>query len=267
MRKIYEKKDKMKQTVLITGASSGIGLEFARIFAREGFDLILAARNKAKLTQIANELTEKFNISCHLIPIDLGTNGAGAMLYRELTRKRLSVDILVNNAGIGDGGEFVKTDIHKMLSMLHLNVVTLTHLIRLIGADMVKRGSGRILNVASVAGFFPGPLMAVYYATKAYVVSFSYSLHEELKGTGVSVTALCPGPTATGFQKAAGMAESWLFRRQMMSAERVAQVGFAGLMKGKRLVVPGSVHGLQVFLSRFAPFAITAPVIKRMHQK
>lgn len=254
------------QTVLVTGASSGIGAEFTRIFAKEGYDLVITARNKTRLQTLARELATKYRSNIQIIPLDLGNDSGAATLYQEIKRKGTKIDILINNAGIGDGGPFVTRSEQKMLIMIMLNIVSLTHLTRLVAAEMVNRRSGRILNVASVAGFFPGPLMAVYYATKAYIVSFSNSLHEELKGTGVTVTTLCPGPTATNFQKRAGMEESWLFRRQMMSAARVAEIGYRGLIRGKRLVVPGLVHQVEVALSRFAPFTLTAPVIKRMHE-
>ena len=253
----------MKQTVLITGASSGIGLEFAKLFAQKGNDLVIVGKNKQNLTGAAQQL-KQFNVKIVPLVCDLTRPAVAENLFNQVN---VPIDILVNNAGFGLGGALVKQDIGEITDMMELNMVALTQACRLFGSLMVKRKSGKILNVASVAGFFPGPLMAVYYATKAYVVSFSESLAEELKGTGVSVTCLCPGPTETGFQKRANMERSKLFGMHEMSAKDVARIGYEGLKQGKLIVVPGFINRFQVFFSRFVPRSWEARVIKKLHQE
>ncbi len=253
----------MKQTVLITGASSGIGLEFAKLFAQKGNDLVIVGKNKQNLTGAAQQL-KQFNVKIVPLVCDLTRPAEAENLFNQVN---VPIDILVNNAGFGLGGALVKQDIGEITDMMELNMVALTQACRLFGSLMVKRKSGKILNVASVAGFFPGPLMAVYYATKAYVVSFSESLAEELKGTGVSVTCLCPGPTETGFQKRANMERSKLFGMHEMSAKDVARIGYEGLRQEKLIVVPGFINRFQVFFSRFVPRSWEARVIKKLHQE
>ena len=253
----------MKQTVLITGASSGIGLEFAKLFAQKGNDLVIVGKNKQNLTGAAQQL-KQFNVKIVPLVCDLTRPAVAENLFNQVN---VPIDILVNNAGFGLGGALVKQDIGEITDMMELNMVALTQACRLFGSLMVKRKSGKILNVASVAGFFPGPLMAVYYATKAYVVSFSESLAEELKGTGVSVTCLCPGPTETGFQKRANMERSKLFGMHEMSAKDVARIGYEGLRQEKLIVVPGFINRFQVFFSRFVPRSWEARVIKKLHQE
>src|SRR5271156_1552208 len=195
-----------RQTALITGASFGIGSEFARIFAREGYNLVLVARSADKLRQLASELEKAHGTRSLILAADLTEPGASAYVLDQTTRADIQVDVLVNNAGFGQYGLFVEKDLEECLPQIQLNVTTLTHLTRLYLPAMVGRQSGRILNVASTAAFQPGPLMAVYFATKAYVLYLSEALSNELQETGVTVTCLCPGPTATEFQERAKIA-------------------------------------------------------------
>src|SRR5271166_4002120 len=195
------------KTALITGASFGIGAEFARIFAREGYHLVLVARTADKLRQIASELEKAHGTRSLILATDLSDPGAAAYVLDQTMRASIQVDVLVNNAGFGQYGLFAENDLEECLRQIQLNVTTLTHLTRLYLPAMIERKSGGILNVASAAAFQPGPLMAVYFATKAYVLHFSEALSNELNGTGVTVTCLCPGPTATEFLKRANIAD------------------------------------------------------------
>ncbi|MBI4548253.1 MAG: SDR family oxidoreductase [Ignavibacteriae bacterium] len=241
-------------TALITGASSGIGSELAHVFAEHGYNLVLVARRESKLQQLASDLQSKHRTTSWIFPIDLFNPNSPDELHKKITVNGLTVDVLVNNAGIGTYGKFTETDLECELQLMQLNIVTLTHLTKLIARDMLSRGSGKILNVASTAAFQPGPLMAVYYASKAYVVSFSNALAAELNGTGVSVTVLCPGPTATEFQEKAKMNNVRLFSRILvMDARAVAEAGFHGLMKGKMIVIPGIINKTLVQIQRFVP--------------
>src|SRR5216684_4294091 len=201
----------VRETVLITGASSGIGLDLARIFAAKKFDLILTTRTEAKLRDLARELERQHKIEAHVIVADLAEPDGPHRIFAEIVRLGLPIDNLVNNAGFGAYGEFKDIRLQEDLDMIQVNITALTHLTNLALPQMIKRERGRIMNVASTAAFQPGPLMAVYYATKAYVLSFSEALANEVHGTGVSVTALCPGPTASGFQAGAAMNDSRLF--------------------------------------------------------
>ena len=200
-----------RNTALITGASSGIGLELANLFARDGNDLVLVARSEGKLRQIASRLEGEFGIATRVLAADLAKPHAAQELVMTLNVHKVTIDALVNNAGFGLAGPFVATDLDKELEMIQVNIVALTELTKLLLPGMVTRRSGRILNLASTAAFQPGPLMAVYYATKAYVLSFSEAIADELRDSGVTVTALCPGPTDTGFAAVASLESSRLF--------------------------------------------------------
>jgi uncharacterized protein len=202
----------MKNTALITGASNGIGLELAKIHASKGGDLVLVARNKTKLDELKSALEKQFNISVYTIGKDLSTANAAQEVYDETTKQKIDIEYLINNAGFGDFGMFVETDWNKELQMINLNITTLTQFTKLYLQEMVKRKNGKIMNVASTAAFQSGPTMAVYYATKAYVLSFSEAIDNEVSGTGVTVTTLCPGATESGFQAAAAMEESALVK-------------------------------------------------------
>jgi hypothetical protein len=252
-----------RPTALVTGASGGIGEELARQLAATGHDLVLVARTEAKLAALAGELATT-GAACTVVPADLAVPGAAAALARELEARALHIDVLVNNAGFADFGPFAQAEPETLTQMVQLNVVTLTDLTRALLPGMLARGRGRVLNVASTAAFFPGPLMSVYYATKAYVLSLSEALADELAGSGVTVTALCPGPTETGFQQRAAMEESRLVRgRRIMDASTVARLGVAGMLAGKRVVVTGAKNRLTVLSPRFLPRRVVPAMVRR----
>lgn len=253
-----------RPTALVTGASGGIGEALARRLAAENHNLVLVARTEAKLRSLADSLAGAHGIDIAVVAADLAVPGAGAALAHRLEQLDLSVDVLVNNAGFADFGPFLDAAPDKLTEMMQLNVVTLTDLTRELVPAMVDQGFGRVMNVASTAAFFPGPLMAVYYATKAYVLSFSEGLAEELKGTGVTVTALCPGPTESGFQARAAMEDSKLVRgRRIMSSETVAKLGVEGMLAGKPVVVTGLKNRLMVLSPRFMPRRLVPGMVKR----
>src|SRR5258708_1666497 len=258
----------MKETALITGASSGIGLDLTRLFARDGWDVVLVARSKETLRTIAAELTSAHGIAAHVIVADLARPDAAADIVKMLTDSGLTIDALVNNAGLGLTGPFVETDLRGELEMIKVNVVALTHLTKLLLPGMVARKRGRILNVASTASFQPGPLMAVYYATKAYVLSFSEALAEELRHTGVTVTALCPGPTTTGFVAASGVGPSRLFTlMKPSSSAAVARTGYEAMKRGRRVVVHGLRNKLLVQSVRTSPRRLVTFIVRKLQEK
>lgn len=254
----------MAKTVLITGASSGIGREFARIFAAHGYNLVLVARGRGKLQELADEFSEQHKVAVKMVAKDLSGHSSPRELFDELKKDGVQVDVLVNNAGFATYGFFKDTDLASELQEMQLNMVALTHLTKLFLPGMLAKGAGKILNVASTAAFQPGPLMAVYYATKAYVLSFSEALANELEGTGLTVTALCPGPTRTGFSERAEMGQSRLFRGRIMDARQVARVGYNALMKGKTVVIPGFKNRLFAFAVRLLPRKLVADFVRRI---
>jgi uncharacterized protein len=256
------------KTAVITGASGGIGYELARLFAKDHHDVVLVARSAPKLTQFADELQRQFGISAKAVPLDLTAAPAPQFLFDQLQREGIAVDILVNNAGYGVLGEFSKVSLEESLGQIQLNLTALTHLTRLFLGPMIERHSGKIMNVASTAGFQPGPLMAVYYATKAYVISFSEALANELIGTGVTVTCLCPGATDTGFQGRAGVADTKLFKTiRPMDAKTVARDGYRGLMAGKTLVISGFRNWLLAESLRFSPRKLVTAISRKVLDK
>lgn len=258
----------MRKTVLITGASGGIGHQLAEIFARDGFDLVLVARNEEKLAETKNKLETKYRISVEVIAKDLAVKDAPEEIFAALANSGKHIDILVNNAGAGDFGEFADADWNKQYDMIQLNVVALIQMTKLFLKPMLEQRYGKILNVASTAAFQPGPLMSVYYATKAAVLSFSEALASELKGSGVTVTTLCPGPTETGFVAAASMENSKLFQNlKVAGAEEVAACGYRALMKGKPVAVQGFFNKLLVFSLRFAPRSLAREMAYRVQAK
>jgi len=251
---------------LITGASGGIGLELARVFAENGHDLVLVARSAPKLEALANELAGRHGVRARALTGDLRQPEAPAAIEAALTGE--TIDVLVNNAGFGLLGPFSTTDLAAERDMIQVNVSALVELTKRFLPGMVERRRGRILNVASTAAFQPGPLMSVYYASKAFVLHFTEALACELAGTGVTVTALCPGPTATGFQAAARMGRVRLLRGPLvMDAATVARIGYDGLMKGKRVVVPGLLNALLVQGVRFTPRRVAAAVVRRLQEQ
>ncbi|MFZ0733736.1 MAG: SDR family oxidoreductase [Candidatus Sulfotelmatobacter sp.] len=241
------------QTVLITGASGGIGYELAKLFARDHHNLVLVARSGDKLAQVAAEL-QGHGVTVKTLAVDLATPQAPKFLFDQLQREGASVDMLINNAGFGALGEFAQMPEEQILGQIQLNITALTELTRLFLPPMLARRSGRIMNVASTAGFQPGPLMAVYYATKAYVISFSEAIANELKHSGVTVTCFCPGATHTGFAKRAGNDKSRVFQTfGAMDAGKVALVGYRALMEGRTLAISGFHNWLVAESTRFAP--------------
>jgi len=254
-------------TVLITGASYGLGADFARLFAGSHHHLILVARSLDKLIQLKEELTRKYLIDIDIISCDLSKHGAAFDLIEEL-KKYKPVNVLVNNAGIGDYGFFQDLDPLKQQQMIDLNITNLTLLTRLLLPYMVQQHSGKILNVASTAAFQPGPLMAVYFASKAYVLSFSVALANELKGTGVSVTVLCPGATATQFKDNANLNDSKLFKRMKLANSRdVAALGIQAMNKRQVIVVDGLLNSFMAFIVRFLPITWQAAVARKVQEQ
>ncbi len=242
-----------KKTALITGASGGIGLEFAKIHAENGDNLVLVARSKDKLDTLKAGFEEKNKISVHTIGKDLSQQGSAVEIYDELKMLNISIDYLINNAGLGDIGLFEAGDWSKLERMINLNVLTLTYLTKLFLPGMITAGSGKILNVASTAAFQPGPTMAVYFATKAFVLSFSEALNEEVSGKGVSVTALCPGSTKSGFHAGAIREGKKLKERTLPPAREVAEYGYRAMMKGKPVAIPGLMNKIMATSVRFLP--------------
>jgi uncharacterized protein len=252
-----------KKIALVTGASEGLGRDLADLFARDGHSLILVARNEERLNELAGKLHEEFHVEAQVIAQDLSVPGASQAVFDRLGDTE--IEFLVNNAGFGTIGRFAKAEVQTQLAMLQVNVVALTHLTRLILPAMLKRKSGRIMNMASVAGMLPGPYMSVYYASKAYVISFSEALATEVADSGVTVTAICPGPTRTEFQKRAGAGESSLFRFNVMSSADVARIGYKAMMRGKRLVTTGVSNKLLGVTAKVLPRRWTAAVAGKMN--
>lgn len=248
-------------TALVTGASSGIGLAFCEELARREHDLVLVARGEEALREVAARLTDRHGVRADVVAMDLAAAEAADRLVDQLAGR--PVQVLVNNAGFAQFGPFLETDPEVELQMIALNIVTLTRLTKLLLPAMVGAGYGRVINVASTAAFMPGPLMAVYYASKAYVLSLSEALAEELRGTGCSVTAVCPGATRTGFQERAAMEDSKLVRgRKLLDAAEVARQGIEGAFAGDPLVVPGALSKLQSLAPRFVPRSLLPRLVR-----
>ncbi|MBN2890833.1 MAG: SDR family oxidoreductase [Bacteroidales bacterium] len=244
------------KTALITGASGGIGKELALIFAKNGHIPVIVARNIDKLDQLSAEIEEKFKISALALKFDLSQPGAAQKLFDELKERKIQIDFLVNNAGFGDFGKFSIEKMDKYTNMINLNITTLTELTTLFADDMKKRGFGKIMNVASTASFQPLPYFSVYSATKAYVLSLTEALYFEFKGSGVSFSALCPGPTNTNFSRAADMEKTPLFDEKGdggMAAKEVAEIGYEGMMKGKMTIVTGFKNKINAYFSGKMP--------------
>jgi short-subunit dehydrogenase len=249
---------------LITGASAGIGRELALLFAHNGYDVVLAARREDLLQQVAREISQAGR-KAHVIAADLGVPDGVRHLHDHLQRERIEVDVLVNNAGFGLRGQFADLPLDRQLDMIQLNVVSLTALTRLLLPPMLTRNRGGVLNVASTAAFQPGPLMTVYYATKAYVLSFSEAIAEEVAGSALKITCLAPGPTSTEFANRAKMTGTKLFKGPVMNADVVARMGFDGWNAGRRLVIPGFRNKLGALVVRFSPRALVPRVIKGLN--
>lgn len=253
---------------LITGASSGIGLELAEIFAREGHNLILVARSENKLQQLKIKLEQDHGITAHVIGADLSEHQAPLKLYEMTESHGWFVETLVNNAGLGALGPFAISPWQKQAEMIQVNITALTELTRLYLPSMMAKKSGKILNVASTAAFQSGPLMSVYYATKAYVLSFSEGLYEELQGSGVSVTALCPGPTESNFAATAGADKVLVFRAlNLPSSREVAEYGYRALQKGKAVAVHGMTNKIGVIGGKIVPRFLPRKIVHCLQRK
>jgi short-subunit dehydrogenase len=237
-------------------------LELAKLFAHDGYGLVLVARDRVVLERVGEGLIRAYGIPLKIIGKDLSHPGAAEEILDEVGQASIHIDILVNNAGVGTYNVFAGTDLKAELAMMQLNMVSLTHLTKLFLKGMLVREKGKILNVASTAAFQPGPLMAVYYATKAYVLSFTEALATELNGTGITASALCPGPTHSGFQRRAGMEDSRLFDWGVMDAGTVAAIGYRGLMKKKTVIIPGLMNRLMAFSVRFVPRSLLPRLVR-----
>lgn len=258
----------MSKYVLITGASSGIGLELARIFSREGFNLVLTARREERLTNLKEELENSHSVKVHVLVADLSKSDAPDSLFQFCTNQDLQIDVLVNNAGIGDYGFFSEADWDKTATMIDLNIKSLTQLTHLFLPGMIERGTGKIMNVASTASFQPGPLMSVYYATKHYALAFSEALANEVADYDITVTALCPGPTQSEFQETANMEKSKLMDRfPMPSSVDVAQYGFNALQKGKRVAIYGVVNKIMANIIKFFPRRWVTAIVRKIQER
>ncbi len=255
-------------TALITGASNGIGLELAKIHASKGDNLVLVARNKSKLDELKSELEKLFKVTVYTIGKDLSQENSALEVYQETQQQKIQIDYLINNAGFGEFGFFVETDWNKELKMINLNMTTLTQFTKLYIQDMVKRGNGKIMNVASTAAFQSGPTMSVYYATKAYVLSFSEAIDNEVRDKGVTVTTLCPGATESGFQAAAAMEESNLVKgKKLPTSKEVADYGYAAMMKGRTVAIHGFMNWILANSVRFTPRALVVKITRKMQDK
>jgi uncharacterized protein len=256
----------MAKTALVTGASAGLGRELARLFAADGHDLVLVARRREQLEALATELAAERGIAARVIAEDLGEPSAPERILYELQRANIEVEYLVNSAGFGTNGPFADSDFIRELAMVQVNVTSLVHLTRLFLPDMIGRRSGRILNLGSTAGFQPGPYMAVYYASKAFVNSFTEALAYELKGTGVTATVCCPGATLTEFGAVAGSAESRLFRLGATSARDVATHAYRAMMAGKPISIPGWRAKVSLQLLRFGTRGMARATTARLNR-
>jgi hypothetical protein len=257
--------------VLITGASKGIGKELAKIFARHLYSLILVARSGDVLKELQEEFLAKFSIDVKVYEKDLSDPQQAVALHEEIKEQNLPVHILINNAGFGIYGNILETGLNTEIEMIRLNIESLTILTKLFAQDMKDRGGGKILNVASTAAFQPGPGMAVYYATKSYVLSFSEAISEELKPYNIQVSTLCPGPTDTEFHDRAGTRNSPIMQKLSMDAETCAAVAYQKFMEGTRIIIPGIINKIGVFSTRFTPrwllLKVVASIMKQKNEK
>jgi short-subunit dehydrogenase len=253
-------------TALVTGASSGIGQRLARLIAADGYDLVLVARRSDLLDRLASEITGAHRVAVTTRAVDLSHPDGASALLDQLDAERITIDLLVNNAGFGLRGAFADLPLDRQLEMVALNVTALTLLTRRLVPGMRERNRGGVLNVGSTAAFQPGPFMAVYYATKAYVVSFSEALAEELSGTNVRVSCLAPGPTSTDFAATARATDTDLFKGRMMDSASVAREGYEGWKAGRVLVVPGRHNRLRALAVRLLPRAVVRKVARGLNE-
>lgn len=257
----------MNQTALITGASSGIGKALAQKFAQHDYDLVMIAEMENELAEAAEEVSDQYGVEVMDLARDLTKENAPRQIYDHLRERSIDINVLVNDAGVGQKEKFHETDIGKDLDMVRLNIEALLRMTKLFVKDMVNRGEGRILNMGSVAGFQPGPLMAVYHASKAFVNSFSEAIADELQGTGVTVTALCPGPTDTDFFDRADMENARILQEgTVMEPEEVAEAGYKALMDGERMTIPGMSNTLMTFSRRLIPKSMQAKANRKLYE-
>ncbi|HEQ98622.1 MAG TPA: SDR family oxidoreductase [candidate division Zixibacteria bacterium] len=249
-------------TVLVTGASSGIGREFCRLFARDGYDIVMVARDEARMKKLEVEIQGRYANKVRILPFDLAQPGSPQKIYDSLKADDIRIDILVNNAGFGQWGRFQETEPQRLYDMIEVNITALTKLTRLFLPEMIERGSGKILNVASSAGFVAGPYCATYYASKAYVIHLSEAIAEEVDGSGVTVTVLCPGPVRTEFFKRSEAAGTRLEGMFPQEADKVARIGYKALMKGRRTVIPSWFYKALVFSIRLAPRKLATKIAR-----
>ncbi|MBN2070068.1 MAG: SDR family oxidoreductase [Candidatus Krumholzibacteriota bacterium] len=243
-----------RKTAVITGASRGLGREFTRLLAEDGYDLVITARDEQALETLSDELMSSFPVRVEFVSADLSTDDGASKVSRYISGKNIGVDILINNAGFGIFGDFSKNKSEDISNMIGCNVSSLTLLTRSLLPGMIERGGGRILNVASTASFRPGPMMAVYSATRAYILSFSRALSSELQNSGITVTALCPGPIDTGFARRAGIKRSKIAeKRKAAPVGKVALYGYRAMLRGKRIAIDGAANRLFIFALRFLP--------------
>lgn len=258
----------MKKTALITGGSRGLGFELSKQFASKNYDLILIARNIIDLEKSAQIISDQYSVDVKTISADLRTISSLETINNYLHAHNINPDVLVNNAGFGMSGFFTDLDLENQIQMINVNIGALVGLTRLLLPAMIEKKNGAILNVASTAAFFPGPLMSVYYATKTFVLYFSEALREEVKKSNIHVSTLCPGPTQTRFEETSGLNTTRLLKRKLfpvMSAEKVAIAGFLGFQKNKRLIIPGILNKTAYLLSIIFPHAITGKVLKTLN--
>ena len=254
-----------REYVLITGATSGIGYELMLLFAKSHNNLLLVSRNKEKLKDIKLNIEKKYKVKVEYMGIDLSSPNSSEKVYSFITSKKLKISVLINNSGFGWGGQFTDSNIVRYEEMINLNILALTKLTYLILSDMKKRKKGKILNLASVAAFLPGPYMSVYFATKAYVLSLSEALYFENIKDNITVTALCPGSTKTNFASVAELKNAKSFNKGAMRAKQVALIGYDGLMRGERVVVTGIFNRLSVFIIKFIPHGLLGKMITKIN--
>ena len=258
----------MRKAALITGATSGIGLELSKVFARNGYDLVLVARDEDSLTRAAKELETESHVSIKTIARDLSNPSSAQEVFNQTSSLGIQIDVLVNNAGAGLNGYFMENRIEDEMAIIQLNIASLAVFCHLFGREMARRGSGRILNVASTAAFQPGPFMSNYYASKAYVFMLSEGLRNELKRDGVVLTTLCPGPTQTGFFERANMKYTVIAHvPYMLKPAKVAEIGYAALMNGKKIVIVGMINRLLAFSTRLSPRGMLISIARFLNQR
>jgi len=258
----------MRNTALITGSSNGIGYELAGIHALKGGDLVLVARNRHKLEKLKMDLEKKHHVNVYIIVKDLSVPGAAREVFDEVKIHRIVIEYLVNNAGFGDSGFFAESDWSKQEQMINLNILSMSHLTWLFLPDMISRKRGKIMNVASTVAFVPGPTMAVYYATKAFVLSFSQAIDNEVRDHGITVTSLCPGPTRNGFREAASLKDSWTFEnRNIPDAREVAEYGYYSMISGKTVAIHGLKNKIIAHSARIIPGAIAVKAARKFQER